>query len=376
MAYDDKFQYLPENAHDMNLKLKPDFLECMNRIYAWYEGEIVDRPPVRFSAHNEEYDVIDDSKNRWLTLKDRWMDTAYQVDSYIESIQNKRFLGETFPIFWPNLGPNVYAAFYGSQMTFGEVTTWIEHYVDDYCKVDEMSFDHENIYFRKLKEMTEYALGKCDGEFLVGYTDLHPGIDCIDAWRGTESFCMDMFLDKDNLMRLIELSMQDFATIYNHFDKVLKDAGQLSVTWMGIPSFGKMHIPSCDFSAMISAESFKEYELPILKEEVQMMTHNIFHLDGKDVARHVDNILAIDEIQAIQWVQGVGDDLPIMQWIPFIKKIQDAGKSVIVDIQVSELEDFIGKMSPKGIFLCISTNDYKQQELILSRLEEWAQDSL
>jgi len=366
-----KYQYLPKEAHNIELKLKPDFLECMNRIYAWLQGEIVDRPPVRFSAHNEEYDVVEKNQSEWHSLKDRWLDSKYQVDHYIESIQDKRFNGETFPIYWPNLGPNVYAAFYGAEMEFGDVTTWIEHYVDDYAKLDTLKFDKNNLYFSKLEEMTCYALKRCEGECLVGYTDLHPGLDCVDALRGTENICLDMYMDKENLDKLVKLSMADFAEIYNFFDKMLKDRNQLSVTWMGIPCFGKMHIPSCDFSSMISSDTFKEYEMPILLKEVKMMDINIFHLDGKDVARHIDDILTVDEIQAIQWVQGVGDDLPIIQWVPFIKKIQAAGKSVIVDIQTHELEEFISVMEPKGLYLCISTNDYEEQERILDRIKRW-----
>ena len=38
---------------DLELESKPDFVACMKRIYAWYDGEILDRVPVRFSAHNE-----------------------------------------------------------------------------------------------------------------------------------------------------------------------------------------------------------------------------------------------------------------------------------------------------------------------------------
>ena len=64
------------------------------------------------------------------------------------------------------------------------------------------------------------------------------------------------------------------------------------------------------------------------------MTHNVFHLDGKGMLKHLDRILEVPEIQAIQWVHGVGDDLPIMQWAPVIRKIQAAGKGVVVDLQM------------------------------------------
>ncbi len=67
--------------------------------------------------------------------------------------------------------------------------------------------------------------------------------------------------------------------------------------------------------------------------------------------RHLDRILEIPEIQAIQWVHGVGEDAPIMQWLPVIRKIQAAGKGVIVDLQLHELEPFISAMKPDGLYI-------------------------
>jgi hypothetical protein len=170
--------------------------------------------------------------------------------------------------------------------------------------------------------------------------------------------------------RLIDISSRDFGIIYDHFDAILKAHNQLSVTWMGIPSFEKMHIPSSDFSALISHEQFEEFVLPILQKEVKMMDQNIFHLDGTGVARHIDSILEMKEINAIQWVQGMGNDTPIMQWVPFIRKIQAAGKSVVIDLQTDELEDFIDGLNPEGLYLCIAAEPELQPEII-KRIAKW-----
>jgi hypothetical protein len=139
---------------------------------------------------------------------------------------------------------------------------------------------------------------------------------------------------------------------------------------MNVPSRGKMHIPSCDFSSMISPKAFCEFYLPSLQAEVRHATHNVFHVDGKGVLRHIDRILSVTEVHAIQWVQGVGDDLPILQWLPVIKKIQAAGKGVMVDLQLCELEPFIAAIEPDGLFLCIAAEDRDQPDII-KRLERW-----
>ena len=45
---------------------------------------------------------------------------------------------------------------------------------------------------KKIEELTLYALEVCAGKFLVGYTDLHPGLDCVAAWRDPQQLCFDM----------------------------------------------------------------------------------------------------------------------------------------------------------------------------------------
>ena len=105
--------------------------------------------------------------------------------------------------------------------------------------------------------------------------------------------------------------------------------------------------------------------------EVVAMTHNIFHLDGRGVARHLDAILELPNVNAIQWVQGVGRDQPILQWVPLIRKIQAAGKSVVVDMTVAELEPFMDAVRPEGILLCLPTASEAEEVAILERLARW-----
>jgi len=93
-------------------------------------------------------------------------------------------------------------------------------------------------------------------------------------------------------------------------------------------------------------------------------------VDGRGVLKHLDRILSVPEIQAIQWVQGMGLDLPIMQWVPLIKKLQAAGKSVMIDLQIGELEDFINAMDPEGLLLCLAADENLQPEII-QRVEKW-----
>lgn len=343
---------------------------AMKRIEAWFNRDMIDRPPVRFALHNAEYNKGAGAVGRWKNLKERWFDSEYQVDSFAASIRNRVFLAETFPVFWPNLGPNVYAAFHGAELEYGEVTSWIRHCIHDPGDTSKLKFDTENVYYRKIEEMTQLALQKCGRDFMVGYTDLHGSLDCVADWRDPQMLCMDLVDCPEKVHGLVRLADENFFRVFDHYDRILKDKGQMSVTWMGIPSSGRMHIPSCDFTSMISTDDFCEFYLPSLKAEIKHMDHNVFHLDGKGMFRHLDVILSQPEINAVQFVQGVGDDLPIMQWLDVIRKIQAAGKGVVVDLQLDELEPFIDAMKPQGLYLCLSADENIQPD-ILKRLARW-----
>ncbi|GAB4473267.1 MAG: hypothetical protein Kow00124_12070 [Anaerolineae bacterium] len=354
---------------NLELETMPHFEQAMQRIYAWYRGEVIDRPPVRFMAPLYTPTITD--KPYPGTLKDKWFDAEFRVEAYIESITGRIFHGETFPFFYPFLGVDVYAAFYGVDLIFDEKTSWAQPVIHTWDDVAHLRFDREsNPYFQKIEELTRCALERCRGKFMVAYTSMHPGVDCAAAWRGYSALCLDLIDNPERVVQLIDLALADFAAIFNYFDATLKEHHQLSLSWLAVPSFTTMHIPGCDFAAMISPRDFERFCLPALQREVQVANQNIFHLDGRGVARHLDMILEVPEIDAIQWAQGAGDSRPIMQWIPLIKKIQ-AHKPVIVDIPLVELEDFISVMRPEGLYLWVQTESEEQELAVLRRLEHW-----
>ena len=237
---------------EVGLETKPDFEKAMERIYAWYENEIIDRAPVRFASHNEQNEqLVEDGKGH-KTLEDRWFDAEYQVDLHIAEVKGKQHLAETFPVFFPNLGPEVYSAFYGGEMDYQEITSYYKPLIKEWDDLSILKLDYNNRFWKKLEELTDLAIEKCNGISLVGYTDLHPGLDCAAAWRDPEQFCVDLLLDPEKAQLLLQYSENDFHEIFNYWDNKLKKKNQLSVTWIGIPSFGKFHIPGADVSAMIS----------------------------------------------------------------------------------------------------------------------------
>lgn len=355
------------SSHIPLLTTKPDCAEALERIATWLRGGILGRPPIRFSAHNSEYSSNDRSLGRsWASPEQRWRDIVYQVDLFEHEIAHGSYLAETFPIFWPNLGPGIYAALHGSDVHFGDITSWTKPLANP--RSAEMDWRHP--FLVDLEAMTKLSLERSKGRWYTGYTDLHGSLDCLADWRSPQQLCMDLIDDPALVDHLLSVAEASFVPVYDHFDLMLKAAHQPSCNWMGIPVDGRLHIPSCDFAFMISPRQYERFYKISLDHEVTSMTHNIFHLDGKGVARHLDSLLADSRIHAIQWVQGCGTDRPIMQWLPLIRKVQDAGKGIIVDLLPSELDEFIHSISPQGIYLCIDAQ-IQDQQTIIDRVAHW-----
>jgi hypothetical protein len=349
---------------------KPDFDDCIARVYAWYEQRIVDRPPVRFHHHNVEYERQCTVAGPWRIAKERWMDVEFQVTTYLDSLRGGRLLGETFPVFWPNLSAVVYNLFLGQAADFDDVTAWTHPCIADLDRLPPLKVQWDGEYFRAVEALTARAMEMAAGRFLVGYTDMYAGIDCVAGLRGTERMCLDLVTNPEGIKRLIDRAFAEYPAVYAHFDRQLKQNGQWSVTWMNLPSQETFNVLACDFAVNISPEHFDEFCMPITRREAELFRHNVYHLDGPGVAKNLDSILTLPNLVAIQWAQGMGRNLPILQWIPLVKKIQDAGKSVIVDLQPAELDDFMRQVDPRGIMLWVSAEP-QDQAAVLERVRRW-----
>ena len=110
--------------------------------------------------------------------------------------------------------------------------------------------------------------------------------------------------------------------------------------------------------------------MPIQRKEAELYLHNVFHVDGPGVAKNIDSILTLPNLVAVQWAQGYGKNQPILQWIPLFDKIREAGKRVIVDLQLEELDEFIKRVDPAGILLWIPAEP-KDQHAVLDRVKRW-----
>ena len=351
---------------------KPDFERTLARMDAFWERQIIDRPVVQFGLSKPPEERVPLPPSHHATSAERWLDAEYQAQLRLASLSNQEFLGDTLPIAWPNLGPEIFAAFYGCPIHFGDYgTSWTDPIIHDWAEADKIHLDENNFYWRKLNEMTDVFLEVGRDKFIVGMTDWHPGGDAIAALRNPQDLAMDLITEPEAVKRLLRRVQEDYFRVYDIFYKKLRAAGQPITTWLSLASNDKWYVPSNDFSAMISKAMFDEFFLPGIAEECRFLTHSIYHLDGPGALHHLDSLLEIPELDAIQWVPGAGNE-GFHRWIPVYRKIQAAGKGIEVICTFQELDLVMETLDPHGLYLLVGGVPSREAALdMLARLEKW-----
>ena len=121
---------------------------------------------------------------------------------------------------------------------------------------------------------------------------------------------------------------------------------------------------------MVSKEMFDEVFLPGIVEECRHLDASIYHLDGPDALRHLDSLLAIKELNAIQWVYGAGRGIA-SDWLHVYKRCQQAGKGIQLHIGLDELDCIMSNLRPEGVWMGVAVGDRAQAEQVLKRVSAW-----
>jgi hypothetical protein len=354
---------------------KPDFEKTKTRIAAFWEKELIDRPVVQFFVTKPVSEQVPLPQKQHDSPKTRWMDAQYQAELALARLSNQEFLADTLPIAFPNLGPEVFSSFYGCPMHFGDVgTSWTDPVLHDWSQVDQLQLDWNSPYLLKIIEMTDALLEVGREKIIVGMTDWHPGGDAIAAFRDPQELAIDMIEHKDEVIALLNRLEADYFQVYNMFYDKLRSAGQPITSWTHLVDDGKFYIPSNDFSIMISKRQFDEVFLPGIIRECRFLDRSIYHLDGPGALRHLDSILAIPELDALQWVFGAGNE-GFHRWVDVYRKAQAAGKGIQVNCTLEEIDLIVETLSPKGLYLNVGgVPDRESGEALVRRLERWTVD--
>lgn len=336
------------------LRLKPDFPKTAERFRAWWAGSALDRPLVTVSVKPSRPLRARPSQHK--TLRERWMDVEWNVENRLAHLASRDYPGDSFPLYVPSLGPEITGTLYGCELEFGETTSWSKPVVHDLAgweKIAAATPDFANPYWQAVEKMTRLAMERNEGRCVVGLTDLHGNFDILAALREPRALCTDLIDDPDLIRRAGRLVSQGFVEALKRNWALVEGAGLGCSTWLPFHHDGLAYATSSDFWGLVSYAMAREIILPDILSELAELDRSIFHLDGPSALQHLDLLLDLRQIQAIQWVYGAGKG-PARRWIGVYQRIRDAGKAVqVIAEDPADALETLRAIGPEGTWLWV-----------------------
>lgn len=280
---------------------------------------------------------------KWTDMEDKYQNAQRIVDRYRYFCETHAFLGESFPNLNIDFGPGSLAAYLGSEIGFKEDTVWFNKCLDSWDGVPKLDFDPDNKWFKKHIQLAKDCRELAGDDFYVDMPDLMENIDVLASLRGAQDILFDLLDEPEKIGERIQEVTDIYYEYYDRFYDIIKDEeGGNAYTVFQIWGPGKTVKLQCDFSAMMSPEDFRKYIQPSLRRQSEKVDHVLYHLDGPAAIKHMDALMEIDGIDALQWTSGdAGPDGTLPDWDVIYDKAIAAGKSIWVKVYSGEFEDWI-----------------------------------
>ena len=343
-----------------------DWDAVQRRYIEYWHGENHDRPILRVAAPRQrgKASAITASAR----IEDRYLDMEYQLASFREYAENMYYGAEGFPIWAPDLGPDLIGALLGCPLTFAEDTVWAGHLDREWEELPPFALDRNHRWYRALIAMTEYAVREARGDFFVGFTDLHPGADALSGIRGPEKMCIDLIERPEVLSRRSFEILEMYKQIVDDLYPITTQNLPGSTCWIGIWHPGKWYPTSSDFICMISPRMFRQFIYPEIAAEIDWWEDTIFHLDGPQALCHLDALLENPKLRGIQWVYGDGAGTA-SDWIPVLQRIQNAGKHFQVHAYPQDMKLLLENLRPEGAMYTMGCRTPEDVDAIVKMAE-------
>lgn len=344
------------------IRIKDNWSDTQRRFDDWFHHRHSGRPLMNVQVWRDANDrpfgirpqvVYADAAERYLNA-----DKAFEeVAAYYNRV---RPLAEAFPSFSMNLGAGSLALYLGAQPVFREDTVWFEPCIHDYESALPLRYNPDNVWWKKHLALIRRQLELVrNTDILVCVPDLVENIDILAALRGPQTCCYDLYDYPDQLAEALEDIRCVYMTYFNEIYQLIKGAeNRCAYTAFDILGTGKTAKIQCDFGALLSPAQFEEYIIPSLTRQCGELDNTMFHLDGPECLIHVDALMKLEKLGALQWTPGARNPRAgSEEWYPLYRKVKEAGKGLWIGLTDYEPEEAVfvagtlaSKFGPEGFY--------------------------
>lgn len=350
---------------------KANWTETQHRFKQWWkrEGLLIGMwgaPEIGRNLHDNVEKPIPPA-----TLEKRYTEAAFRAHENHYRLSRSVFPLDVLPSANTDLGPGSLALFLGSQPGFAEDTVWFHPCIENELepeKLPPLKFEENNAWWRVTEEILRQGVNLAKGKYLVTCPDLVENMDTLSSLRGAQTLCLDLIERPDWVEQKIqEINEVWFAAYQRIYDLIKLDDGSSAFGAFYLWGTGKTAKVQCDLSAMISPKMYRQFVVPALTAQCEWLDNSLYHLDGTQAMKHLDALLEIAPLDAIEWTPQAGLETGgNKRWFDLYHRILAAGKSVqIVNVEPSEVVPLLDAIGNQGVYLLIQFKDEREAEHVL-----------
>lgn len=353
---------------------KPDWPVAQNHFVQWWNHEgLVVWLTARLATPREP--IPQPSPN--LNPEQAWFDAAQRISWSEYNLAWTEFLADSFPQADIQIGPGSLATFLGAEPKIDWNTVWYQPCIEDPDTFGQIHFDPVDNHWLELHlAFIDEALRRSHRRWLVGIPDLIENMDTLAALRGDNHLFFDLIERPDWVYdRLGEINEAFFQVYDIFYDRIKDNRGGSIFDPFNIWGPGKTAKVQCDISASLSPRMYRRFVAPHLEAQCKWLDNSLYHLDGTTCLQHLDTLLEIDSIDAIEWTpqdqsQPTGGN-PC--WYDLYRKIKSAGKSVqVIGVQNEELVPLLDAIGPQGTYVMMNEGrSLDQAEKLMKAIEPY-----
>ena len=334
------------------MDIEKEFGQKLKHIEAWWNNEN-DQPVIEYRRTKDNKPIVDglfnDANNYWPNSTD---EPDYKgLIEFSAAAMDTMDYGDVIPIMQHNFGgrgaPMTMAYYLGGDVKFGEDTVWVDPVIDNWDDF-EIKFDPDNIWWQRTLKFLETSCQMLCDRYFVGVPDFGDALTSFSLLRGAEDLIFDLVDNKQKILDAASSFTELWKKYHNACWQIYHKYYPGDANWMGWGP-GKNYPVQCDFSVLISPDMFKEFVIPELESLADYLDYMVFHLDGAEEIKHLDMLLDLPFMNAIQWVPGAGNPTAVHR-LDMLKKIQSKNKSILCLSESPEETKILTKeLSPKGL---------------------------
>ena len=374
--------------------MKVDMGAVRQRYDSWWEG--TNRTPILYMIYPERERDLTSLLREWMpaSLVGTWSNwkqeflfgLAFQrlretgderyIDEALDYLEGyartTAYAGDGYPFLMPGFGPGALAGFVSGYSVFQEPTIWFETETPwEWDRILAIDPSRKTEYGEIALRITRKLVRRLQEHYVISMPDLGQGLDILSSIRHPGNLLLDTIDCPENVDAGCDLLYEVWEDYYDRLSSMIDPGNHGCYTvvmrWLsGKPT----HMSYCDFSAMISPAMFERFVWPVMeRESAKVDGRLIYHLDGPGEIPHVDVLLEMEGLYAIQWVPGAGNPGCLDEaWDELYRKILDGGKRICIGAgaeQTEALKRLIGTFPGEAFLITGSAPDRASAEALV-----------